>query len=298
MAMRQTSAATFALVLIATTAVACGGSDDPTRPAPTASPSTRATDAQELLGQVREAVLTANTGTYSSTVDFGDSNIVSVGAYSTQPLLATSRSTQTGRPMNDPLGFENISTEDQLWLRYSGLGSVSAPTCWGHVAGQHLAHLRALIQPTPASGSYPVLAALYRSVRPVMVDPHVMKVRANLYDIAAQVPEGFVDVLRIPEDTRSRVVVRLELNHHGELAGWKVGLGDLVLAALDAEYPDLSDINEAEWGLYAQSVGEMRVVVRELGGDVEIHPPTRDTFHLSLDASPDFSENMGACRIG
>jgi hypothetical protein len=171
------------------------------------------------------------------------------------------------------------------------------PTCWGHVAGQHLAHLRALTQPTPALRGYPVLAALYRSVRPVMVDAHVIEVRANLYDIAAQVPEGFVDVLRIPEDTRSRVVVRLELNHHGELAGWKVGLGDIVLAALDAGYPDLSDIDWTEWALYAQKVGEMRVVVRELGGDVAIHPPTHDTFHLSLDAGHDFSENMGTCRI-
>lgn len=296
--MRQTLLGTFALVLIATTAVACGGSDEPSRPASSASPSTLAQDARELLGQVREAVLTANTGTYSSTVDFGDRHIVSVGAYSTQPLLATSRSTQTGGPMNDPVGFEHISTENQLWLRYSGLGSVSVPTCWGHVAGKHLAHVRALTQPTPSSRSYPVLAALYRSVRPVMVDSHVMEVRANLYDIAAQVPEGLVDVLRIPEDTRSRVLVRLELNHHGELAGWKVGLGDLVLAALDAGYPDLSDINEVEWGLYAQRVGEMRVMVRELGGDVAIHPPTQDTFHLDLDASPDFSKNMGACRVG
>lgn len=308
MALRQTLLGTFALVLTATTVVTCGGSADPSRPASTASPSTRVPDAQELLGLVREAVLTANTGTYSSTVDFGYSSVVSVGAYSTQPLLATSLSTQTGGPMSvletddlagrrDPLGFENISTKNQFWLRYSGLGSVPVPTCWGHVAGKRVAQIPALTQPTPALGSYPVLAALYRSVRPVMVDSHVMEVRGNLYDIAAQVPEEFVDILRIPEATRRRVVVQLELTD-GEIAGWKVDLGDIVVAALDAGYPDLSDINKTEWRRYAQRLGEMRVVVREIGGDVEINPPTRDTFDLSLDASPDFSEDMGACRIG
>lgn len=90
-----------------------------------------------------------------------------------------------------------------------------------------MAHIPALTQPTPALGNYPVVAALYRSVRPVMVDSHVIEVRANLYDIAAQVPEEFVDILRIPEATRSRVAVQLELTD-GELAGWKVGLGDIL----------------------------------------------------------------------